>query len=118
MELIFSTIIGKAIANVSIALSRMSAIDTMIIVPSRDLREIAHEFRKEMPRPVRALLRGIVGRNSSEGRLLSYLLFEQAYTGELIKLGYPALAGGVVLTTITDVIGYMSFLGLGALFLL
>ena len=30
----------------------------------------------------------------------------------------PALAGGVVLTTITDVIGYMSFLGLGAYFLL
>ena len=30
----------------------------------------------------------------------------------------PALAGGVVLTTITDVIGYLSFLGLGALFLL
>jgi len=30
----------------------------------------------------------------------------------------PALAGGVVLTTITDVVGYMSFLGLGALFLL
>ncbi|MDA0679042.1 MAG: magnesium transporter [Proteobacteria bacterium] len=30
----------------------------------------------------------------------------------------PALAGGVVLTTITDVIGYMSFLGLGAAFLL
>ncbi len=30
----------------------------------------------------------------------------------------PALAGGVVLTTITDVIGYISFLGLGAIFLL
>ena len=30
----------------------------------------------------------------------------------------PALAGGVVLTTITDVVGYMSFLGLGAYFLL
>lgn len=30
----------------------------------------------------------------------------------------PALAGGVVLTTITDVIGYMAFLGLGAIFLL
>jgi len=29
----------------------------------------------------------------------------------------PALAGGVVLTTITDVVGYMSFLGLGAAFL-
>ena len=30
----------------------------------------------------------------------------------------PALAGGVVLTTITDVIGYMAFLGLGAAVLL
>lgn len=30
----------------------------------------------------------------------------------------PALAGGVVLTTITDVAGYMAFLGLGATFLL
>jgi magnesium transporter len=30
----------------------------------------------------------------------------------------PALAGGVVLTTITDVVGYMTFLGLGAYFLL
>ncbi len=30
----------------------------------------------------------------------------------------PALAGGVVLTTVTDVIGYMAFLGLGTYFLL
>ncbi len=30
----------------------------------------------------------------------------------------PALAGGVVLTTVTDVVGYMTFLGLGAWFLL
>ena len=37
----------------------------------------------------------------------------------LRRLGIdPALAGGVVLTTITDVVGYMSFLGLGAAFLL
>jgi magnesium transporter len=30
----------------------------------------------------------------------------------------PALAGGVVLTTVTDVIGYAVFLGLGAWYLL
>jgi magnesium transporter len=30
----------------------------------------------------------------------------------------PALAGGVVLTTVTDVVGYSAFLGLGAAFLL
>jgi magnesium transporter len=30
----------------------------------------------------------------------------------------PALAGGVVLTTVTDVIGFLSFLGLATLILL
>ena len=70
------------------ALGKMKPIDTMIVVPSRDIREMAEECRGEMPRPVRALLRGVAGRNASEGRLLSYLLFEQAYTSELITLGY------------------------------
>jgi len=37
----------------------------------------------------------------------------------LRRLGIdPALAGGVVLTTVTDVVGYMAFLGLGAIFLM
>lgn len=51
-------------------------------------------------------------------------LFVAALSGFLVPLGLrrmkidPALAGGVVLTTITDVVGYMSFLGLGAIFLL
>ena len=35
------------------------------------------------------------------------------------RLGFdPALAGGVVLTTITDVMGFLSFLGLATLVLL
>ena len=51
-------------------------------------------------------------------------LFVAAFAGFSIPLILkkinidPALAGGVVLTTVTDVIGYAAFLGLGAVFLL
>ncbi len=50
-------------------------------------------------------------------------LLVAAVAGALIPLGLqklgadPALAGGVVLTTVTDVVGFMAFLGLATLFL-
>ena len=69
-------------------LIKMRPIDTMVIVPSQDLRVIAHKHRKELPLPLRALLRGVGGSNPSENRLLSFLLFERGYTQELIDLGY------------------------------
>lgn len=68
--------------------SKMRAIDTMLIVPSKDLRAIAYRHRKALPFAIRALLRGVGGSNPGENRLLSFLLFERAYTRELIKLGY------------------------------
>jgi NTE family protein len=68
--------------------ARLRPIDTMLIVPSEDLRVIAHKHREELPFAIRALLRGVGGSNPSENRLLSFLLFEQAYTRELIALGY------------------------------
>lgn len=66
----------------------MRAIDTMLIVPSQDLRMIAEKHRAELPFAIRALLRSVGGKTPGENKLLSFLLFEQAYTRELIKLGY------------------------------
>ena len=70
------------------AMQRMRAIDTMLIVPSEDLRVIAHKYRKQLPFALRGLLRGVGGRGPSENRLLSFLMFERDYTRELIRLGY------------------------------
>ena len=69
-------------------LREMRPIDTMVVVPSQDLRDIAYEYRKELPVAVRALLSGIGGSRHSESRLLSYLLFEREFTRALIDLGY------------------------------
>jgi len=74
--------------DVSGPLAQVRAIDTMLIVPSKDLRVIANKHRQELPFAIRALLRGVGGENPGENRLLSFLLFEKAYTRELIQLGY------------------------------
>lgn len=66
----------------------MRPIDTMVIVPSVDLRGIAHRHYRALPLALRALLRGIGGKSPRENRLISYLLFEKAFTRDLIELGY------------------------------
>jgi NTE family protein len=60
----------------------------MVILPSEDLREIAHKHRQALPKTLRLLLRGISGKSRGESRLLSFLLFEREFTQELIALGY------------------------------
>ncbi len=70
------------------ALKEMRPIDTMVIVPSEDVRDIAHRHHRRLPVALRVLLRGIGGKRPRENRLISYLLFEQAFTRDLIDLGY------------------------------
>jgi NTE family protein len=63
-------------------------IETLMMAPSVDPREIAARHLAEMPGGLRALLRVIGGRDQSGVQLASYLMFEAGYTQALIDLGY------------------------------
>lgn len=67
---------------------QLKRIDMLVVLPSRDLSEIARRHVKSLPRTLRMLLRTMGAMNSGGGQLMSYLLFQDSYTRELIALGY------------------------------
>lgn len=69
-------------------IANLRRIDSMVVLPSEDIREVAARHGRELPVPLRILLKGL-GATSRDGRqLVSYLLFESGFTQELIDMGY------------------------------
>lgn len=66
----------------------LRSLRSLVITPSERLDHLAAQHAQALPLAVRTLLRGLGAMNRSGGALTSYLLFEQAYTGALIDLGY------------------------------
>lgn len=62
-------------------------IETLHLRPSIDIAEIAQDNYQAMPAILRMLL-NVLGAKSHSGDLLSFLLFEKEFTGELLQLGY------------------------------
>lgn len=66
----------------------LRTIDTLIISPSESLDAIAARHARELPRSMRFFLRGSGATRGGGATVMSYLLFEAAFTRELIRLGY------------------------------
>src|SRR5262245_2891640 len=63
-------------------------IDVLVIQPSVDPTAIARKHAGRLPRSLRALLRTMGALEGRGGLLVSYLLFDAAYTRELMRLGH------------------------------
>jgi NTE family protein len=69
-------------------LAALRPLHTLVIVPQQDLRSVAAQHVRELPRGVRLLLRGLGAGAKSGMQLASYLLFESGFTRALIDMGY------------------------------
>lgn len=69
-------------------LMNLHHIDVLHISPSQSIEKLAGLYSKQLPLPIRFLLRGVGAMRRSASNLVSYLLFEKDFCRALIDLGY------------------------------
>ena len=66
----------------------MRIVSPLSIAPSEDLAVVAKTLSHRMPRTIRLAMEGLGTPDAQSADLLSYLLFDSAFTRELIAIGY------------------------------
>jgi len=66
----------------------MRTIEPLVVSPSEDLALVAQRFAHRMPRLLRFVLDGLGTPDAQSADLMSYLLFDAAYTRTLVDIGY------------------------------
>jgi NTE family protein len=66
----------------------MRQIKPIVISPSEDVAVLAQRFEHRMPRVIRLALDGLGTPDAQSADLMSYLLFDSAFTRTLVDLGY------------------------------
>lgn len=66
----------------------MRIIEPLMVSPSEDLALVARQFEHRMPTAIRYILDGLGKPNAESADLMSYLLFDSAYTSALVDIGY------------------------------
>ncbi len=75
----------RAAARVS---EPMRLVTPLVVSPSEDLAMVAQRFAHRMPRVVRWVLDGLGTPDAQSADLMSYLLFDAAYTRALVEIGH------------------------------
>jgi NTE family protein len=66
----------------------MRPITPLVVSPSEDLALVAQDFADRMPRILRRALEALGTPDAQSADLMSYLLFDSAFTGALVDIGY------------------------------
>jgi len=78
----------RAQGDAAAASDSMRVIEPLVINPSEDLALVASQFAHRMPRAIRFLMDGLGRPDAQSADLMSYLLFDSAYTRALVEIGY------------------------------